>query len=146
MFRKIVLGCLLLASTAVFAIPRLVYNGDTLEWNYSWQKQQCGTLDIKANIIEVSGIACSRVTPGYIWMESDETEKYIIATDEGGAKRAHRNRPHRTPRAAEYRRKLNTATLPNSGLKAPSTGHRTRQERTRGQGLPGRIFCGHKWR
>ena len=88
MFRKIVLGCLLLTSTAVFAIPRLVYNGDTLEWNYSWQKQQCGTLDIKANIIEVSGIACSRVTPGYIWMESDETEKYIIATDEGGAKRA----------------------------------------------------------
>jgi hypothetical protein len=88
MFRKIVLGCLLLASTAVFAIPRLVYNSDTLEWNYSWQKQQCGTLDIKANIIEVSGIACSRVTPGYIWMESDETEKYIIATDEGGAKRA----------------------------------------------------------
>ena len=78
----------------------------------------------------------------------------------GAAKRAHRNRPHRTPRAAEYRRKLNTAALPNSGLEAPSTGHWTRQERTmghragrergrmkrtRGQGLPG-IFCGHKWR
>ena len=48
--------------------------------------------------------------------------------NEGEAKRAHRNRPHRTPRAAEYRRKLNTASLPNSGLKAPSTGHRTRRD------------------
>ena len=92
MFRTIVLGCLLLASTAVFAAPKLVYNGDTLEWNYSWQKKQCGTLDINANIIEVSGIACSRVTPGYIWMQSDETDSshnpYIIATDEKGAERA----------------------------------------------------------
>ena len=71
--------------------------------------------------------------------------------NEGGAKRAHRNRPHRTPRAAEYRREQNIAALPNSGLKAPSTGHWTRRERgrmkrTRGQGLPGRIFCRHKWR
>ena len=89
MFRKLVfLGCLLLASTAGFAIQQLVYNGDTLEWNYSWKKQQCGTLDITKNIIEVSGIACSRVTPGYIWMESDEKSNYIIATDETGAERA----------------------------------------------------------
>lgn len=70
------------------AAPALVYNGDTLEWNYSWKKTQCGTLDINENIIEVSGIACSRVTPGYIWMQSDETAKYIIATDEKGEKRA----------------------------------------------------------
>ncbi len=70
------------------AAPSLVYNGDTLEWNTLWTKKQCGTLDINANIIEVSGIACSRVTPGYIWMQSDETVKYIIATDEKGEKRA----------------------------------------------------------
>lgn len=70
------------------AAPRLVYFGDTLQWNTDWVKKQCGTLDIKANIIEVSGIACSRVTPGYIWMQSDETAKYIIATDEKGEKRA----------------------------------------------------------
>ena len=73
---------------AAFAAPKLVYNGDTLEWNYGWQKRQCGTLDIEKNIIEVSGIACSRVTPGYIWMQSDETVKYIIATTEKGDERA----------------------------------------------------------
>lgn len=77
-----------LCSLSLFAAPRLVYNGDTLEWNNSWRKQQCGTLDIEKNIIEVSGIACSRVTPGYIWMESDEKSNYIIATTEKGDERA----------------------------------------------------------
>ena len=33
---------------------------------------------------EVSGIACSRVTPGYIWMESDNFGTHVIATDEQG--------------------------------------------------------------
>ncbi len=79
---------LLIGAMACNGAPKLVYNGDTLEWNTDWVKRQCGTLDITENIIEVSGIACSRVTPGYIWMQSDETEKYIIATDEKGAKRA----------------------------------------------------------
>ena len=82
-FVLLAVGCL-----SCNGAPKLVYNGDTLEWNTDWVKRQCGTLDITENIIEVSGIACSRVTPGYIWMQSDETEKYIIATDEKGAKRA----------------------------------------------------------
>lgn len=76
------------AAVSLSAAPALVYNGDTLEWNTDWTRVQCGTLDISKNIIEVSGIACSRVTPGYIWMQSDETASYIIATDEKGAKRA----------------------------------------------------------
>ena len=84
-----VVACMLLfCITACEAAPRLVYNGDTLEWNKDWIKKQCGTLDISKNIIEVSGIACSRVTPGYIWMQSDETARYIVATDEKGAERA----------------------------------------------------------
>ena len=74
--------------TGCNAAPPLVYYGDTLEWNTEWKRKQCGTLDINENIIEVSGIACSRVTPGYIWMQSDEKEKYIIATTEKGDKRA----------------------------------------------------------
>ena len=85
---QILLACLLVASLSCAAAPRLVYFGDTLQWNTDWVKKQCGTLDINENIIEVSGIACSRVTPGYIWMQSDETAKYIIATDEKGEKRA----------------------------------------------------------
>lgn len=88
MKRLLIICGLVLAGMSVLAAPKLVYNGDTLEWNNSWKKTQCGTLDINANIIEVSGIACSRVTPGFIWMQSDETVKYIIATDEKGAKRA----------------------------------------------------------
>ena len=92
MMRKLLFGCLLLASTALFAAPKLVYNGDTLEWNTEFTRKQCGTLNISKNIIEVSGIACSRVTPGYIWMQSDETDEdtnpFIIATDEKGAERA----------------------------------------------------------
>lgn len=77
-----------LCSLSFYAIHPLVYFGDTLEWNTDWVKRQCGTLNIQNNIIEVSGIACSRVTPGYIWMQSDETVKYIIATDEKGEDRA----------------------------------------------------------
>ena len=78
---------LLLSMAACNAAPRLVYNSDTLEWNTEWQRKQCGTLDISKTIIEVSGIACSRVTPGYIWMQSDENAKYIVASDEKGAER-----------------------------------------------------------
>ena len=90
MLRRFCYVCALQIALCVtaFAAPPLTYNGEVLEWNYGWQKRQCGTLDIKENIIEVSGIACSRVTPGYIWMQSDEREDYIIATDEKGAKRA----------------------------------------------------------
>lgn len=83
-----ILCTLYIIPLSISAAPKLVYNGDTLDWNYSWKKAQCGTLDINENIIEVSGIACSRVTPGFIWMQSDETVKYIIATDEKGEKRA----------------------------------------------------------
>ncbi|MBQ4018026.1 MAG: hypothetical protein II605_02145, partial [Paludibacteraceae bacterium] len=87
--KKVLFGLLtLVCAVACQAAPPLVYNGDTLAWNYSWKKTQCGTLNIDNNIIEVSGIACSRVTPGYIWMQSDETVKYIIATDEKGEDRA----------------------------------------------------------
>ena len=89
MMKKFIVGCILVCCAAACnAAPKLVYFGDTLEWNTDFKKTQCGTLDIKKNIIEVSGIACSRVTPGYIWMQSDETAKYIIATTEKGDKRA----------------------------------------------------------
>ncbi|MBR5677598.1 MAG: hypothetical protein IKX20_05630 [Paludibacteraceae bacterium] len=86
--KKLVFSILMLVSAAACtAAPPLVYFGDTLEWNKEWTRKECGTLDIKANIKEVSGIACSRETPGYIWMESDDYESYIIATNERGAKR-----------------------------------------------------------
>ena len=88
MKKGILFALLLMGTVACNGAPKLVYFGDTLDWNTDWVKRQCGTLDIEKNIIEVSGIACSRVTPGYIWMQSDETVKYIIATTEKGDERA----------------------------------------------------------
>ena len=77
----------LLAVTVTCSARPICFNGDTLPLNKEFVKTQCGTLDIKALIKEVSGIACSRVTPGYIWMQSDDYESYIVAGDEKGDKR-----------------------------------------------------------
>ena len=87
--KKVVVFALLLISTvACVAKPRpLVFNGDTLPENDEYKRKQCGTLKKGAGLVEISGIACSRVTPGYIWMESDDYSDCIIATDEVGAKR-----------------------------------------------------------
>ena len=73
--------------TVYASAPDLTFNGKVLSWNTDFSRKQCGTLDISENLEEVSGIACSRVTPGYIWMQSDEVQKKIIATDELGTKR-----------------------------------------------------------
>ena len=65
------------------AAPKLVYYGDTLDWNTDWKKTQSGKVGDSLKLPEVSGIACSRVTPGYIWMESDDYTR-VVATDEKG--------------------------------------------------------------
>ena len=82
--KRVLLGSLLLWATALFAAPPLVYNGDTLEWNKEWKRSQCGSVSTSLKLPEISGIACSRVTPGYIWMQSDDYETRIVATDEKG--------------------------------------------------------------
>ena len=84
----------LLSTLASYAVKPLVYFGDTLQWNTGWKRTQCGTVRKALDILEVSGIACSRETPGYIWMQSDECDidpetgkknrDHIIATDEKG--------------------------------------------------------------
>ena len=95
MKRFYLIGCLILLGTiASYAVKPLVYFGDTLEWNTQWKRKSCGKVSEALDILEVSGIACSRVTPGYIWMQSDEcdldpetqkkTRDHIIATDEKG--------------------------------------------------------------
>ena len=95
MIRKILFaGMLMVCVAACNAAPALVYFGDTLEWNKDWIKRQCGSVHYGVDIYEVSGIACSRVTPGYIWMQSDNEDKigeredndHVIATDEAGEK------------------------------------------------------------
>ena len=67
----------------------LTYNGDTLPINTEFTRTLNGVISKNIGIPEVSGIACSRVTPGYIWMHSDETDSntnpFIVATDETGS-------------------------------------------------------------
>ncbi len=83
---KILLLGLLFASLTTYAVkPKpLVYYGDTLEFNTQWMRTQCGVVSSDLGLPEISGIACSRVTPGYIWMQSDDYEDRIIATTERG--------------------------------------------------------------
>ena len=66
----------------------LTYKGEVLPINIDFTRTMSGQIGRNIGIPEVSGIACSRVTPGYIWMQSDETDAntnpFIIATDETG--------------------------------------------------------------
>ena len=70
----------------------LTYNGEILPINTEFERSMTGTLSESLLLPEISGIACSRVTPGYIWMQGDETDRdtnpFIIATDETGSKLA----------------------------------------------------------
>lgn len=61
------------------------YNGQTVSVNNDYLCFQIGTTD-KSIIKEVSGLACSRVTPGYLWAEKDEGTSSIIALTPGGKK------------------------------------------------------------
>ena len=66
----------------------LTFNGEILPINTDFSRTMIGQIGAHIGIPEVSGIACSRVTPGYIWMEGDETDEdtnpFIVATDETG--------------------------------------------------------------
>ncbi len=87
MKKTFILSFVLLALlTSASAAPVIVFNGDTLQLTDEFKRKQCGTLKTSILIPEVSGIACSRVTPGYLWMQSDEIEKenQIVATTTKG--------------------------------------------------------------
>ncbi|MBR1809071.1 MAG: hypothetical protein IJ776_06765 [Paludibacteraceae bacterium] len=76
--------CAMIAASEMFAFtPTIIYNGDTLLLNNEFVRRQCGAVKTSTVLPEISGIACSRVTPGYIWMESDDYRQ-VVATDEKG--------------------------------------------------------------
>lgn len=57
------------------------YNGTSLQENTEFTRTQCGTQQ-KSVMKEISGLACSRTTPGYLWAHGDEntgSNKKIIA-------------------------------------------------------------------
>ena len=57
------------------------YNGTNLQENTEFTRTECGTA-FKDVLPEISGLACSRTTPGYLWAHGDEntgSNKKIIA-------------------------------------------------------------------
>lgn len=57
------------------------YNGTNLQENTEFTRTECGTA-FKDVLPEISGLACSRTTPGYLWAHGDEntgSKKRIIA-------------------------------------------------------------------
>lgn len=62
------------------------YNGTNLQENTEFTRSQCGT-QLKNTMKEISGLACSRTTPGYLWAHGDENtgdNRKIIAIQPSG--------------------------------------------------------------
>ena len=63
------------------------YNGTNLQENTEFTRTQCGT-QLKSVMKEISGLACSRTTPGYLWAHGDEntgSNRKIIAVQPDGS-------------------------------------------------------------
>ncbi len=61
---------------SILHVAAINYNGAALVMNEDFTRTECGTA-YKNVLKEVSGLACSRTTPGYLWAHGDEN------TDEG---------------------------------------------------------------
>ena len=62
----------------------VTYNNQRVTINSDYIRTQCGTT--KSNIVkEVSGLACSRTTAGYLWAEIDEGTSYLYALSPDGS-------------------------------------------------------------
>ncbi len=61
---------------SILHVAAINYNGAALVLNEDFTRTECGTA-YKNVLKEVSGLACSRTTPGYLWAHGDEN------TDEG---------------------------------------------------------------
>ena len=73
-------------SGAVWAATGINYDGAALELNNDFTRTECGTQK-KKTMKEISGLACSRQTPGYIWEHGDENtgdERRILAIKPDG--------------------------------------------------------------
>ena len=76
----------LLMATAMMA-DGINYDGTNLTLNNDFTRTECGT-SYKNVMKEVSGLACSRTTPGYLWAHGDENtgeNKKIIAIQPSGS-------------------------------------------------------------
>lgn len=77
--------CIICLAASTFSSFALTYNGATLPENNTFVRTQCGTTN-KSEIKEASGLACSRVTPGYLWAVWDEGCTQIAALRPDGSR------------------------------------------------------------
>lgn len=61
--------------------PPIVYNGEVLEYDTTFTRVKVG--DTPTYIPEVSGMSCSRTTPGYLWIQSDEVFRIAAINPKG---------------------------------------------------------------
>lgn len=76
----------LVMATAAWAASGINYDGTTLSLNNEFTRSQCGTA-YKSVMPEISGLACSRTTTGYLWAHGDEntgSNKKIVAIKPDG--------------------------------------------------------------
>ena len=55
---------------------------ETLDLDSSWVRKRAGTAK-GSDLAEISGMVCSRVTPGYLWVQGDDSYKVRAMTPEG---------------------------------------------------------------
>ena len=59
------------------------YDGAPLEWDKSFVRTRVGRISADNTLAEISGIACSRVTPGHIWLQGDDNYKVVAVQPDG---------------------------------------------------------------
>ena len=85
--KKIGLALIALMMSVIPLAAGISYNGTSLQENNEFTRTQCGT-QLKSVMKEISGFACSRTTPGFIWAHGDENtgdNRRIIAITPSGS-------------------------------------------------------------
>ena len=72
--------CSIFASQLFAQMPN--YDGSPLEYDESFTRKKVGDAKV-SDLAEISGIACSRVTPGYLWAQGDDNYKIRAMSPEG---------------------------------------------------------------
>lgn len=72
--------CCAFASSVYAQMPD--YDGAPLEYDDTYVRKKVGDAKV-ADLAEISGIACSRVTPGYLWAQGDDNYKIRAMKPDG---------------------------------------------------------------
>lgn len=78
-----ILLALLLCANVLGARAQVIYDEEgRLEYDETWKRTLVGYAEA-SDLAEVSGLTCSRVTPGYMWAQGDDSYKVRALTPEG---------------------------------------------------------------